>query len=39
MKYQRLWAIIRWRIFYLTWVWNGTGTWHQNGQTDGKTDN
>jgi len=23
---------------YLTWAWFGTGSWHQDGRTDGQTD-
>jgi len=26
------------RRFYLTWAWNGTQTWHQDGRTDEQTD-
>jgi len=27
---------VKTRSLYLTWAWNGTGSWHQNGQTDGQ---
>jgi len=26
------------RSLYLIWAWNGIGTWHQDGRTDGRTD-
>jgi len=30
--------VVKTRSLYLTWSWNGTGSWHQDRQTDGRTD-
>jgi len=30
--------MVKTRSLYLTWAWNGTGTWHQDRRTDRQTD-
>jgi len=30
--------MVKTRSFYLTWDWNGTGSWHQDRRTDRRTD-
>ena len=30
--------MVKTQSLYLTWSWNSTGTWHQDGQTDRRTD-
>jgi len=30
--------MVKTRSLYLIWSWNGTGSWHQDRQTDGQID-